>query len=262
MSNDRECIPIIYDEIEDVYDVYDGGVFDTRFFMVTKNNRKGVLNTKNEVEIPIIYENLINAGFDGDPYCDEDNLYYVIEENGKQGMINRKNNVLIPVIYDRIGENGGFEMIPIGNYLYIKVMKDEQFGLYNMHREMVLPAVYDHIEALKIKRHRNCEPALMVSKNHKTGVVDLNNQVILPIIYDKIGYLPIEIGNKTGHYFFVAKDQKKGFLDIHGEPIIPIIYDRLKVIGSEDRDLVKFLALKDGTKQEIIIKVTESDWPK
>lgn len=83
MSNDRECIPIIYDEIEDVYDVYDGGVFDTRFFMVTKNNRKGVLNTKNEVEIPIIYENLINAGFDGDPYCDEDNLYYVIEENGK-----------------------------------------------------------------------------------------------------------------------------------------------------------------------------------
>jgi len=86
--------------------------------------------------------------------------------------------------------------------------------------------------------------------------------VILPVIYDKIGYLPIEIGYKTGHYFFVAKDQKKGFLDIHGEPIIPIIYDRLKVIGSEDGDLVKFLALKDGKKQEIIIKVTESDWPK
>lgn len=262
MSDDRECIPIVYDEIEDVYDLYDGGVFDQHFFLVTKNNKKGVLNTKNEVEIPIVYENLINAGFDGDPYCNEDNLYYVIEENRKQGMIDRKNNVLIPAVYDQIGENSDFEMIPISNCLYVKVIKDGQFGLYNIHKEMVLPAVYDSIEALKIKRHRNCEPAFFVSKKHKTGIVDINNQVILPIIYDKIGYLPIEIGYKTGHYFFVAKDQKKGFLDIHGEPIIPIVYDRLKVIGSEDGDLVKFLALKDGEKQEITIKMTQSDWQK
>lgn len=41
-------------------------------------------------------------------------------------------------------------MIPIGNYLYIKVMKDVAFGLIICVRKMVLPAVYDHIEALKI----------------------------------------------------------------------------------------------------------------
>jgi len=27
MSGDRECIPIVYGEIEDIYDLHDGGVF-------------------------------------------------------------------------------------------------------------------------------------------------------------------------------------------------------------------------------------------
>lgn len=53
--------------------------------------------------------------------------------------------------------------------------------------------------------------------------------------------------------FLWQKIRRRAFLDIHGEPIIPIIYDRLKVIGSEDGDLVKFLALKDGKEQEIIM---------
>lgn len=253
------CLPIVFDEIEHVWDLYDSGTFEQHYFLVTQEHKKGVLNSNNETLIPIVHENLINAGFDGNPYSDDDNLYFLVEKKGKKGLMDRKNNMIIPAIYDWIEEPGDL-FIGRPDKLFVRVKVGEKFGLYDMHEKLVLPAIYDTITALKIKSHRCCEAGFIVSRNGKSGVVNIDNIELIPIIYDHLEYLPVNSGYNIGHYFYATKGQHKGLLDIHGEAVIPLIYDGLKKIKTEDSDFIRFIVKKDDETKEIVFEANRSDW--
>ena len=63
--------------------------------IVRLNNKYGMINEKNEVIIPIIYDNVY--------YFQSNGLAKVkVKLNNKYGIINEKNEIIIPIIYNYI----------------------------------------------------------------------------------------------------------------------------------------------------------------
>ncbi len=265
-SDDEISIPIIYDEIENIYTLFDEAM-EENTFIVTKNNKKGIVTVDNEIIIPIIYEHLMDSSYYRDIYVAEPMDYYVFEEDGKQGMIDRGNRVIIPAIYDKVGGHEAGEMVTIGGYIYIRVIKDKQVGYDNVKNERVIPSLYDDI--IPVDRNRHCygvnqnrfslhrgyEEQFIVSKDQKKGLINLKNEILIPIVYDSLDYLELGEGLSEEVFFVVEEEEKKGLLNRHGDFVLPISYDKIEGIDIEEYTLYKFRGWQDRKEEAVEIRV-------
>ncbi|WP_164472048.1 WG repeat-containing protein [Amniculibacterium aquaticum] len=67
---------------------------DEKYYQIIKqNNKYGLINSMNEIIIPVKFDNLISS---------QNWRYFIIEQNGKKGLINTDNKIIKEPKYDKI----------------------------------------------------------------------------------------------------------------------------------------------------------------
>lgn len=116
---------------------------------VGKNDMSGVVNMKNEIVIPFVYEMI-------ESYSDDLNVA-VAKKDGKYGFIDRAGKTVIPFMYT--------DAWPSGKYLSVK--KDGKWGLIDLSNKNILPFEYSSISSAG-------EKTAWVSKNENEDVYEID----------------------------------------------------------------------------------------
>lgn len=186
---------------------------DDTYIVVEQNGKKGILNQKGVVIVPIgMYEDCRVRE------CFERNQYYVaIISNKKEGVMNENGKVCIPIgkyeevnvlnpnlaIVKSIGKNGivdknGTMIVPIGKYDRLSYRhgiltysQNGKWGVLNEKGHQATPAEYDNIEPA-----RHSPGMALVTKDGRFGVINSEGKQIIPLgnynggsIMGKIGFL-------------------------------------------------------------------------
>jgi hypothetical protein len=114
-------LPVIYDEIETLYNVIDY-TFD---YILLKKGDKYFIADKNGKLIA-------KEQYDGVNYIKD---YFVVINQNKYGLINKKGEKILPLEYDKISIVGP----------YIEIFKNEKYGLINSNFQKILDLKYNMI---------------------------------------------------------------------------------------------------------------------
>lgn len=136
-------------------------LYDDDYIIVHKYLKRGVINLKNEIVIPIEYDHIFQYG---------PNIFRV-KVAGKYGLINDRGETVVPIIYDsidRMGYNSGIYRLEL----------DCKFGLFSINgKETGL--VYDYIV-------RTGDKLIRVQFDGKWGFVNQNFEAVIPAIYERV----------------------------------------------------------------------------
>lgn len=122
-----------YDDITYLEDVDD--------FLVKNNEKYGIISSKKETKVQIIYDKI--------ELMDADAGLYLVQKDNKYGVMDFKGNIRIYIENDEIGvDTGRFEENGIKNkYILagnlIPVKKDEKWGLYDKSGKQLVDFKYD-----------------------------------------------------------------------------------------------------------------------
>lgn len=111
-------IPLNYDQINEV-------PTNPNTFRVYKDNMCGLVNTSNELLVPLDYHNVMGTT--------NDNYYYIVRNN-KMGIVEKGGKVLFPTEFRYIVSHGGEDVL---------LLKDNKWGLANFKGEMISPLKFD-----------------------------------------------------------------------------------------------------------------------
>ena len=184
-STGKTVLPLEYDEVEPFW--------NNRTSIVSKNNLKGVVDTRGRFMVPIMYNDIgnLNGG-----------LRFVTIGN-KTGYIDSTGKQIIECKYED-GLDCDEELIP--------VRKSGLWGYINKHDSIVIPFQYDSCAGFN-------EGLAPVTKGGRTGFIDKKDNLIIPFMFS--------IGNYSFNYGFarVKIDGHAGMIDKKGKTIIPFNYD-------------------------------------
>ena len=231
-------IPIIYDEVY---------YFEKGLIIVTKDNKVGVLDTLNNIILPVKFDyistdnNLIIARFKG-----INNLY---DFQGKQ--ITNLNFIKISYFkHDKavitlrnktnsvIDNKGNLLLKPIKDYSFERILDDDLYliksnlnlkeGVINSKNEFVINCKYNKIEQVK---------SFFIAKIHnKKGIISSTDSVIKPFIYDEIfpHYVDDAIksaDNNLVNNYIIKKGGLYGVINPNiGKEIIPTQYKSVSAL--------------------------------
>lgn len=205
-SNGKVVVKNTYDEIKQLPDNY---------FLVKKDGKLGVINSRSRLVIPEMYEDLI--------YFNED--LFLVKQDRKWGLVSNTNGTVLSISYV------GFSQID--DYLF-EIKKDGLIGIINKYGGIVIPAIYDKIEKFGGTLYS-------VEIDRKKGIVNDIGIEVMPVIYDDIRIMP-----GTQH-FEVRVNGKCGIIDIKGNYIINAEFDEI------DNSSYSFMVLKKGEKMGFYI---------
>ncbi len=207
-----------------LYDIQDYSQLKNNL-MYYDNNKVGLINIKGDIVIPAIYDNIRN-------YQDrnEKGDKLVIEKDGMFGLLDENLKLLFPPIY-RTSTDTNYISYPEHNNIidqYIKVLKNDKFGLINENGDILIDFKFDDITLI--------HDTMFVGLNYSAERNKFNpiwRHVQSCIIYDKNcnqittlkNYENIEYNGIKR--FIVKKNNKVGVIDHKGEIIIPLKYDHL-----------------------------------
>lgn len=214
----KQLSPFVYDKIEQLE--------DEKYFRIFQHEQYGIINDKNEIILPSIYDN-ISIDYGGKPRS----MFFIIKENnqthyfdlqGKEipkpptqegftykenagfGYTDKNGVEIIPYIYERTTyTNWQFDT---NHCVILKTPQKE--NVINQKNELLMPLEYQFIE--KIAHF------IIYKKENKYGIVNKKGKIILPFEYDDT-----YIGND---FYNVSKNGKVGSINENGELIIPCIY--------------------------------------
>ncbi|MCK8521463.1 WG repeat-containing protein [Aquimarina sp. D1M17] len=205
-DNLKTVIPFEYDNIEIRR-------YDNSTIVVKKDNMYGVVNLKNEIVVPIIYQE-IKGHFDDK---------YIVVKDKKQILINQKNELVFNVSYDRI-----YNPDTNGNYI---VKDNRKYGVVSNSGQLLIP-----IECKKIYS-REILGYYVTQKNKLFGLYNKRGELLIPIEYDFLALLIEDetllksIDYKTINRFIAVKNGKCGIIDMNNTTIIPFEYKFIKFAG-------------------------------
>lgn len=102
----------------------------------------------------------------------------------------------------------------------IIVKKDNQFGLINDKKQIVLPIEYD-----TIMKPRCIDNYFYIGKDKLFGVVTEKGNLNIPIIYGLIARESKKYNEGEDYCFIVQRNKKFGSVDFYNNTIIPFEYD-------------------------------------
>ena len=114
---------------------------NTGDFLVTSNNKVGIISSKRETKVQLLYDSL--------ELVDSDSGLFIAKKDNKYGIIDSKGNIKVYIEYDEIGiDNTKFEKNNIKNkYLLdngmIPAKKDKYWGAFDKNGKTVLNFEYD-----------------------------------------------------------------------------------------------------------------------
>jgi hypothetical protein len=186
-----------YDDIE--------YLLNTGDFLITNNNKKGILSKTKETKIQIIYDNI--------ELLDSDINLYVVKKDGKFGIVDFNGNVKVYVENEDIGiDISSFEENNIKNKFIlvdnlIPIKKDGKWGLFNKKGNQVVDFKYDSLgyiasnnkNALNLLVIPNYN-VLVACENGKYTLVNSSGEELFATVADDI-YMTISGGEK---YYYIA----------------------------------------------------------
>ena len=190
-------------------------------FLVQSNNKVGIISSKKETKIQLLYDSL--------ELVDSDSGLYIAKKDNKYGVIDSKGNIKVYIEYDEIGiDNSKFEQNNIKNkYLLdngmIPARKDKYWGAFDKNGKVVLDFVYDSFgyiassnkDAINLLLIPNYN-MMVVCQNKKYALVNSSGKTIIQPILDDV-YMTINSGKK--YYYMNFNDKKiniEEFLDQQG----------------------------------------------
>lgn len=174
--------------------------FKTTFFIYKKNNKYGVVDTKENVILPFINDSLFT----------QDNSIYVAKRGRKFGLLNSKNQVLHEFEYDGIKPLFSKSM-PEENKNWFIVTKNNKKGVIR-RTSTIIPLEQDEITVFENQR------SIIARKNKIHIVYDLYSSHSYKVECDKI--------DSDGYRLIYIKDGKQGRYSSGGN----IIFDEDKPV--------------------------------
>ena len=178
-------------------------------FLVQSNNKVGIISSKKETKVQILYDSL--------ELIDSDTGLYLAKRDNKCGVIDSKGNIKIYIEYDQIGvDNTKFEQNNIKNkYLLdngmIPAQKGNKCGAFDKNGNEVLAFDYDSFgyiassnkDAINLLLIPNYN-ILVACKNKKYSLVNSSGEVVVQPIIDDV-YMTISSGKK--YYYMNVNNQ-------------------------------------------------------
>lgn len=183
---------------------------NTGDFLVTSNNKVGIISSKRETKVQLLYDSL--------ELVDSDSGLFIAKKDNKYGIIDSKGNIKVYIEYDQIGiDNTKFEKNNIKNkYLLdngmIPAKKDKYWGAFDKNGKTVLNFEYDSFgytatsnrEAINLLIIPDYN-LMVVCQNKKYALVSsTGDMVIRPVLDD--AYMTISSGKK--YYYMNVSDRK------------------------------------------------------
>jgi antitoxin component YwqK of YwqJK toxin-antitoxin module len=208
------------------------GRFDGGYTDVMQNDKYGFINSKGDLIIPCVYDEVYGGDFD--QWFD----YGIVSlrKNKLWGALDSTGKVVVPFIYDTLSS--------FFNHCIAIVAKNSKHGCVNCKGELIVPCIYDKIWYLS-------EGIRQVKYNGKIGYQDSSGKQIIECKYSNgsscgEGLIPVQKGTKWGYinkldsviipFMYDAASSfkeglagvslkgKEGFIDRSNKVIIPFIY--------------------------------------
>jgi hypothetical protein len=204
------------------------GNIDQDLILVVKDNKVGYINSKGELEIPLIYEpdpSILTWG-------EFDRGLARIRIKGKMGIIDSTGNRVIPAIFEEIGEYDGI-LYPVKKY--------GKWGYADAKIKLAINYKYTQAYPFEGDYAR-------VAKKNKWGFIDRDGKTIVPIEYNKI----IET---EGIYIFQT-DSTYGMMDYTSTVILEPIFEKITYneLGFFELSLNGKLAYLDINRRKVFWK--------
>jgi len=170
-------------------------------YRVGAGNKRGIVNSRGEVKLPIVFNNLEIERVEGS----WTELKLIIGD-GKRGLLNSDTDeVPIACIYDDL---------KVENDSIIMVKQEGKWGCFDAGGKERVSIMYDGIKALT-------GLYVLVLKDGKRNVVNLKTGETLPRFYN-------ELSVARDKYIIARDNDKWGVSDISGEILVPFEYDGIQ----------------------------------
>ena len=219
-------------------------IHQNNFFLITKNQKIGLLNSKGQFVLnpeydKIQYDNLRHiyhltkdklSGiyFEGSKKilnCEYQSVYtdgatfITIQKDKKYGIIDYQVNTIIPIEFDEIRIKGWND--------FFSVKKDGKYGYYSKKGEVIIPIRYDNLDGFYESKLNHL---LKATIGDSVGVINLKNEVVVPIKF-KFAY-------SIEDFIQVELKGKRGLYSITGKEILKPEYDRIYRSETQKSNLV------------------------
>lgn len=211
-----EGIPFCFDEAD--YFSSDG------YAAVSVNSKWGVINTKGEITVPIMYAEIETT----------DKGYSVVTNGGKKGLVDSSGIEILPAKYDMI------DAIPAGDTVVFAVYKGSESYLYSDKGEVLAEfgkTALEYDSELKTGGIIGTNSAGI--KAAMQGTIDEDHPPVYRL-YDKTGK---SISDAEYSYFtdygsvaYVETEEGCGLITSQGEEILPCAYDYMTEISADDSE--------------------------
>ena len=195
--------------------------FDSKGFIVaSKNGKYGLINEKEEIKIPFIFNSL--ESFDKD----ENAIVSIKDTTSNQekfGVIDRFGAWIVKPIYEYI------ESYSVDNFFdkkgYLLVKKNDKYGFVDTKNVIKIPFLFDDLSNFDSKGYAIAntikktievpdlkdKDVMIVSSENRCGIIDRKGNWVVPAIYDDIipdskiaifdskGFLKVRLGQKKGY---------------------------------------------------------------
>jgi hypothetical protein len=224
-------IPYEYDYIDTVWDN------EGRYYVVIKNEKKGLVDSKGKEIIPCEYDQLdgytnnfklvLFIGKKGEKkeyiffnnnksiiYDNAENFksdFIVVRKNGKLGVVHNSGKEILKCEYDEIGEKyNGNELGNFGIYKLTKIKKKGKWGYVDKKGELKLNFQYDNAGNFRGKYAK-------VGKPGDWRFIDNKGREVYKFRYE-------DMGDFVNGRICAKKDGKWGVIDEKGKVIVPFSY--------------------------------------
>jgi WG containing repeat len=138
--------------------------------LVIKNDKKGLVNVKNEIVLPIEYDfiDFFKNGFT------------TVRKNNKDCVLNESLKLIIDCKYEHIGD---FTKPQADGRQIASATLNGKTGCLDTKGNIIIPFLYQAIQPFD-------DGIAQVFNNNKYGYIDLNGKVIINIIYKNVSYNP------------------------------------------------------------------------
>lgn len=189
----------------------------------------GVINTKNEIVVPIEYLAITRSKTKGQ---------FILHKNKKD--INRECNVIdaktgvklprpVPMLY-----NDEIFVPCVSQDIFPVLNKNGKLSYYNKNLDKIFPEAYENAKCFS--------EGLAVVKNKKNGFIDKKGDVVIPLEYD------VALSFSNGLAAVGKGDsgiEKWGFINKKGEQIISFKYDYVEPFFDANQILLNYYNYRD-----------------
>ncbi|MDG1175457.1 MAG: WG repeat-containing protein [Flavobacteriales bacterium] len=211
------------------------------FDVATEENKHGIIDTKNNIVLPLEYS-----------YLREEKFGITLHKDALLGLLDYSGKLLFEPTYERISTIND-------DHKTIILKKQDLYSLYNMTEGFIYKENIKNIYSLypgfskyfvldktKLKKFEEVSIFAICDTNDTYGVYNFkNSNTIIPYEYQSIN-------QRDNNHFIVKKNGKYGLINIDNTVILDFEYDSLSFQNNEITDDLTTIVAKKGNKYGLI----------